>query len=102
MANIFLFGDQTADQTSLLQKLVLRHKNPLLAAFLEQTSVALRQEVSRLPQVQRQQIPSFLRVSTLFDLYTQQSLRNPILDSALTVIAQLGHFIGYVVPDPLL
>ncbi|KAF2155209.1 polyketide synthase [Myriangium duriaei CBS 260.36] len=95
MANVFFLGDQTADQQILLRKLVLRNKNAVLATFHEQASLVIRDEISRLPLSQRQRLPSFLTINTLISNYFEGSVKLPILESTLTTIAQLGHFLGY-------
>nr|WHN38863.1 polyketide synthase 2 [Elsinoe perseae] len=100
MANILLLGDQTADQSPLLRQLVLRRKNALVTTFHEQVSVALRDEVSKLPARQRRDIPSFLTLNTLVDLYYQGSKRLPILESTFVALTQLGHYIGYFSENP--
>lgn len=94
MANILFFGDQTAEQLHLLRKLFLHTKNARLVAFLEQAGAVIREETGRLPLHQRQQIPSFLTINTLVNLYSESPARSTILESTLVTIAQLGHYIG--------
>ncbi|KAF2219879.1 polyketide synthase [Elsinoe ampelina] len=100
MSNVLLLGDQTADQSPLLRKLVLRSKNALLTTFHEQVSVALRDEVAKLPSRQRQDIPNFLKLNTLVDLYYEGSKRLPVLESTFVALTQLGHFIAYFSENP--
>lgn len=96
MTSILLLGDQTAEQYPLLRKVVLRNKNALVTAFLENVSVVLREEIGKLPSTQRQSIPDFLTVSDLVEPYYAKALKIPAIESSLLTIAQLGHYIGYV------
>nr|UXX20005.1 polyketide synthase [Lophiotrema sp.] len=98
--NILIFGDQTADQYPLLRKASLRKNNALLSTFLERTSVALREEVQKLPRTQRDQIPDFLRVSDLVEAYYAKGVKTPQLESCMVTIAQLAHYIGYYGENP--
>ena len=95
MSNVFLFGDQTAEQYPLLHKLVLRKENALVANFMERVSVALREEIYRLPRSQRDTIPDFLTINNLVEAYYQKGNKVPMLESALLTISQIGHYIGY-------
>jgi hypothetical protein len=94
--NVFIFGDQTADQIPLLRKIVSRRDNSLLATFLERCSSALREEVQALPKPQRDSIPDFLTISQLVQAYQETDAKVPQLESVLVTIAQLGHYIGLV------
>ena len=92
--NVLLFGDQTADQTSLLRKVVTRKENALLQTFLDQVSVALRDETKKLPKTIRSTIPDFLTVNHLVEAYVEKGNKVPQLESCLVTVAQLAHFIG--------
>jgi len=94
--NVFIFGDQTADQITLLQKVVSRKDNTLLTTFLERVSVALREEVQQLPRRQRDAIPDFLTVNHLVEAYYDKGIKVAQLESCFLTIAQLAHFIGFV------
>lgn len=94
--DLLLFGDQTADQYPLLRKISQRKDNALLSTFLERVSVALRDEVTRLPRSHRDSIPDFLTVQHLVEAYYEKGLKMPQLESCLVTIAQLAHFIGLV------
>lgn len=98
--NILIFGDQTADQYPLLRKVSLRRDNALLSTFLERVSVALRDEVQKLPRAQRDTIPDFLRVSDLVEAYFAKGVKIPQLESCMVTLAQLAHFIGYYGENP--
>lgn len=90
---VLLFGDQTADQYQILNKAVHR-KNAVITTFLERVSVALRQEVRRLPRSRREVIPDFLSVNNLIEHYYERGLKIPELESALVTVSQLSHYIG--------
>lgn len=92
--NVLIFGDQTADQYPLLRKASIWKTNALLSTYLEQVSVALREEISKLPRTQREQIPDFLRVSDLVEAYYAKGLKIPQLESCMVTIAQFAHYFG--------
>jgi predicted component of type VI protein secretion system len=100
MSNVLLFGDQTAEQYPLLRKTVLRTGNASLSTFLERTSAALRDEIKQLAPHQRKKFPDFMTINNLLDLYYEAGEKIPMLESAFTTIAQLGHFIGYFSEHP--
>jgi hypothetical protein len=93
---VHVFGDQTADQTPLLRKIVNRRDNSLLTTFLERSALAIREENQRLPKIQRDAVPDFLTISQLVEAYGEKESKLPQVESVLVTIAQLGHFIGYV------
>lgn len=92
--NVLIFGDQTADQTQLLRRIVNRKDNTLLSSFLERAASALRDEVEKLPKIKRASIPDFLTISHLIEAYNENDSKLPQLESCLVTIAQLAHFIG--------
>jgi len=92
--NVLIFGDQTADQTQLLRKIVTRKDNTLLAAFLERSAAAVRDEVEKLPKIKRQHMPDFLTIGHLIEAYFEKGFKVPQLESCLVTISQLAHFIG--------
>ena len=100
MSTVLLFGDQTAEQYPLLHKIVLRKESPLTRNFVERASVALREETRLLPRSQRDVIPDFLSINDLKEAYYQSGAKIAMLESALLVIAQLGHYIGYFSDHP--
>ncbi|KAK5242519.1 polyketide synthase, partial [Cryomyces antarcticus] len=100
MSNIVLFGDQTADQYSLLRKISLRRDNALLTTFLERVAVALREEIRKLPRSQREAIPDFLTVQHLVEAYYEKGVRIAPVESCLVTIAQLSHYIGFYSENP--
>ena len=92
--DVLLFGDQTADQYTLLHRAVHSKDNAVLSTFLEQVSVALRDETRNLPKARREQIPDFLRVGDLLEHYYEKGVKVPELESSLVTITQLAHYIG--------
>ena len=92
--SVHVFGDQTADQIPLLRKIVSTKNNSLVSTFLERASLAIREEVEKLPKSQRTLIPDFLTVSQLVESYAEQGVKLPEIESVLVTVAQLGHFIG--------
>ena len=92
--NVLIFGDQTADQYPLLRKACTWKSNALLTKFLERTSVALREEVQKLPRPQREQIPDFLTMNDLVEQYYGKGRKVTQMESCLVTLAQLAHYIG--------
>jgi hypothetical protein len=92
--NVHVFGDQTADQVSLLRRICSRKDNTLLTTFLERAGVAIREETQRLPLPQRSELPDFLAISDLLEAYAERGLKIPQLESCLVTITQLAHYIG--------
>lgn len=92
--DILLFGDQTAEQSSLLKKIAHKKDNVLLSTFLERISVVLREEVTRLPRSQRDLIPDFLTIHHLVEAYGEKEQKVPHLESAFVTIAQIAHCLG--------
>ena len=100
MSVLVLFGDQTAEQYNLLHKIVLHRENALLRNFVDRVSVVLREETRLLPRSQRDMIPDFLSVNDLKEAYYQKGDKVAMIESALLVTAQLGHYIGYFSDHP--
>ncbi|KAF1956806.1 polyketide synthase [Byssothecium circinans] len=98
--NVLIFGDQTANQYPLLRKACTWKSNALLTKFLERSSVALREEVQRLPRPQREQIPDFLTMNDLMDQYYAKGVKITEMESCMVTIAQLAHYIGYYGENP--
>ena len=94
--NVFIFGDQTADQYPLLRKTASWKNNALLTTFLDRISVVIREEVQKLPRIQRDQIPDFLTTWDLAETYYSKGVKVPQLESCMVTIAQLAHYIGFV------
>lgn len=91
---ILLFGDQTADQKQLLQKLVQRKDHAVVTTFMERAAAAIREEVRKLPRTRREVMPDFLTVNNLVDAYYNKGIKIPELESTLVTVAQLAHYIG--------
>lgn len=92
--DIILFGDQTVEVRSFLNKVLLKQNSPLLSKFLQTTQDVLRNEVSHLPKDSRKRIPNFSTVHELVERYFSTGLPDAALESALVCLAQLSHFIG--------
>ncbi|CAL5871299.1 uncharacterized protein PFLUO_LOCUS5549 [Penicillium psychrofluorescens] len=91
---VFLFGDQTADFDSGLRRLLHAKNDSLLSAFFQKCYHAVRGEITKLPQSERQVFPRFTSIVDLLARY-RESGPNAALESALTTIHQLGCFIHY-------
>lgn len=90
--HIILFGDQTDDFTSL-RRLLSPNTEPLLSSFLNKAVRGVRTEISSLAPQVRQQYPHFPSVASLLDWRDSKKKAYPAIDSALTCINQLAHFI---------
>jgi hypothetical protein len=94
--DVVLFGDQTVDCEAFLKKTLRRKGCPLLASFLEQVTTALQNEISSLPSIARRQLPAFSNVAEFVERYYAESKFDVAVESTITCLAQLTHFIGYV------
>ena len=94
--DVILFGDQTVDPKQFLTKVLRRKGSPLLSAFLEQVQVALQEEISVLPAACRKDLPAFSNPAELVERYHAAEQHNIAIESTLTCLAQLTHFIGQV------
>ncbi|KAK2629894.1 hypothetical protein QTJ16_000714 [Diplocarpon rosae] len=99
--DVILFGDQTADPKTFLTKVLRRKGSPLLHSFLEQVQVALQDEISSLPSSSRRDLPPFSNVAELVERYYNAERYSIAMESTLTCLAQLSHFIGYYEEYPL-
>ena len=100
MAKLLLFSDHAAPEYDLLQSVVLCKKIPLLQNFVERVSVALREEIRKLPHHERTQIPDFRTINDLIEAYRQSHCQSPVLESALSTIALIGQYIGHFSRNP--
>ena len=92
--DFIVFGDQTAELRSFLPTLLRRGKqSPVLDIFLKQALIALQQERSSLSYHEQKRIPTFSSLIELITEYYQRDARLPCLESSMTCLAQLGHFI---------
>ncbi|KAI1438414.1 polyketide synthase [Xylaria sp. CBS 124048] len=91
-----LFGDQSLDTYAFLAEFY-RQGNPSVLAqrFLTSVGDELRNEIDRLPRVERGRIPIFQKLQQLNERYHRQSIKFPGIDSALLCIVQLAHYIDY-------
>jgi len=99
--DVILFGDQTVDCQSFLKKALRRKNCPILSTFLEQVHAALQDELSSLPSATRQHVPVFSSVSEFTERYYEIDQPDLAVESAITCLAQLTHFIGFFEENPL-
>ncbi|EKD13976.1 polyketide synthase [Drepanopeziza brunnea f. sp. 'multigermtubi' MB_m1] len=99
--NVILFGDQTADPQQFLTKVLRRKGSPLLSSFLEQAQVVLQEEVSSQSPSHRRELPAFSNIAELVERYYKADRPNIAIESTVTCLAQLVHFIGYYEQYPL-
>lgn len=92
--DLFIFGDQTASQEPLLQRIAARKDNGILTAFVQRATSLLRDETGALPHRRRVLMPDFSTLAHLVEAYYSNSTKVPELESSLLIISQLGHFIG--------
>ena len=95
MAEVYVFGDQTADCRAFFTKVFTRKDNVLLQAFLEKVAFALQAEI-RSRSHATNAIPNFGTIPELVDRYYRQEAKDAAIESALVCISQFSHFIGYV------
>ncbi|KAG8410814.1 polyketide synthase [Metarhizium acridum] len=89
---VFIFGDQTGGFATGLQQLLLDKTNPSLVSFIEHANLALRQELSRLPSIDRETLPLIGSVQDILTLH-QKGERNVVIDSVLSTVHHLACFI---------
>ncbi|CAO2648474.1 Nn.00g077410.m01.CDS01 [Neocucurbitaria sp. VM-36] len=103
---IIYFGNELPkeDLQDVFRKLHLHSKDkrhPLLARFITESTLAIKEEVSRLPSELKHHIPPF---ETILTWAEHNDLREgPIcgaVDGVLLTIAQIGTYIGYVEKNP--
>lgn len=93
-----LFGDQSLDTHGFLADFIRVGEPGVLAReFLRQVGDALKDEVNSLSWVERASIPIFRTLRQLNEKYYAQSTKVPGIDSALLCVAQLVHYIEYVI-----
>lgn len=116
--SILIFSDQTASQRAVLEYATHQKPNALLSTFLDQSAIALREEIASLPRPERDAIPTFLSISDLVRLYYDESpppddghhgpekgsqgkqplidRHNPAIESCFLTLGQLSHYLGCV------
>lgn len=87
---VFLFGDKTSDLQRPLQKLCEHPTGLSFPYFIEKLNGVLRDEVRRQPRHVKRQIPPFTGVLDLVKQYQHSASRNPILETTLACVFQLG------------
>lgn len=86
---LLVFGDQAASFAPGLRRLLQVKNNNALVSFFERTQLALRQEIARLPVLERKLFPRFANIHELLHRY-QEDGSHPALESALTCLYQLA------------
>lgn len=89
---ILVFGDQTSGFDAGLRRLVQIRENSALVSFLEKAVYTLRNEASRLPASQREELPRFTSLETLLARLRELG-PCPALDGALACMHHLACFI---------
>ncbi|KAI2640016.1 polyketide synthase [Xylaria nigripes] len=94
--SFLLFGDQSLETYSFLANFLRQGKPSVYARmFLERATECLRNEVDRLPRVERLKVPIFYTLPQLNEKYHRQPIKCPGIDSALLCMVQLAHYIDY-------
>ncbi|KIV92850.1 hypothetical protein PV10_04114 [Exophiala mesophila] len=93
MAEVYVFGDQTADVRSFFNKVFSRKDDVLLQSFLERAGEAVRTE-NKYRSHPSKAVPNFTTIQELVDRYFKQEAKDAAIESALVCIAQFTHFIG--------
>lgn len=93
MAEVYVFGDQTADCRAFFTKVFTRKDNVLLQTFLEKAAFALQAEVKSRSHASTA-VPNFGTIQELVDRYYRQEAKDAAIESALVCISQFSHFIG--------
>ena len=93
---VLLFGDETSDSREPLQRLCERQKGVVFLHFIDKLKEVLREEVRRQPRHVKEQIPPFTDILDLVRKYQDSTSRNPILETTLACICQLGSVIRYL------
>lgn len=93
MAEVYVFGDQTADCRAFFTKVFTRKDNLLLQAFLEKVAFALQAEIKQRSHASTA-VPNFGTIQELVDRYYRQEAKDAAIESALVCISQFSHFIG--------
>ena len=89
---VYVFGDQTADCRSFINKVFARKEDVLLQTFLEKACEAIR--VEHLSRSHTHAIlPSFGTVQELVDRYTGET-PDPAIESAIVCLSQFAHVFG--------
>ncbi|MCJ1320622.1 hypothetical protein MMC15_005962 [Xylographa vitiligo] len=93
--DILLFGDQAVDVYPFLHRIFFqRGHTTLVTSFLNHVTTALRADISKLPRLQRQNIPPLNNLLEFLEIYHRSQRRAAPIENALLCVAQLAHFIG--------
>ena len=100
-AKLVFFGNEFPnDDLKDLFRRLLRHSKDrrfrTLAAFIEETTLVLKDEVSKLPQPLKNLVPHFDTILTLAECGDfRQGALGAAMESALLTVLELAVFIGY-------
>lgn len=89
---VLIFGDQTCDVNAKLRQLLLVQSNPILTTFFGQAFYVIRTELGYLPVAEQKTFPKFNSIADLLSRQRRDGV-NQALQTALSCIYQLGHFI---------
>jgi hypothetical protein len=92
-SNILYFGDQTVDTGPFLHDLFRKSStSPALKRFLDDSTSALRLEISNLPAHDQQALPVFRTIQELLENGCETN-NQVVLSTIRLCIAQLGDYI---------
>ncbi|KAL8724560.1 MAG: hypothetical protein Q9166_007882, partial [cf. Caloplaca sp. 2 TL-2023] len=94
ITSVLVFGDQTQDPCLLIKHLLRRSRaSPAARSFLQKSSDVLRDETSKLSQIERAIFKSFYSIADLADKHSQRGILDTAVATVLHCVAQLGHLI---------
>lgn len=104
---LVFFGNEfpNDDLKGLFRGLLLHSKDRRfrqLAAFLEESTRVLQNEVAHLPEPLKKLVPHFDTLLPLVEVDFRQGPLGAAMESALLTVLELGMFIGYVVTRSIL
>lgn len=90
--SVLVFGDQTQDPCPLVRDLVRRSRHsPAAQTFLQSASDALRHDISRLSQIERDAFQSCYSMVDLADKYAESGVLDTAVATVLHCVCQLGN-----------
>ena len=99
--NFLIFGDQSTETFGALRDLKSSN-NPIVLDFLNQADVALRHQISLLPQLDKERLPKLSLRPESFKDWRESSTAHPVSRSILTTTAQLVELLQSVGVHPQL
>ncbi|KAH8821290.1 hypothetical protein F5884DRAFT_827558 [Xylogone sp. PMI_703] len=93
---ILFFADSSQETSSFLDSILKSTKanGILVSSFLENARLALQDEWSKLPSLQREVLPNFGSLNCLLEANRQTANHHPALDLVEVVLVQLANFIN--------